>query len=60
MVSSIVASVRITARKSAVWRSCASCDVLAPLSPDEDRCPCCRSGRTPRRSRPAARPRGRK
>jgi len=59
MFSSIAASVRITARKSAVWRTCACCDVLAPLSPSEDRCRECQAGPTSRRAKSAVRPCGR-
>jgi hypothetical protein len=64
MVSSLAASVRITARKSAVWRNCRVCGLLAPLSLDEDLCRDCQpagatAGHAPRRSRPAARPGGR-
>jgi hypothetical protein len=32
---------RITARQSAVWRTCATCGLLLPLPPDADICPVC-------------------
>lgn len=52
MLSSFAASVRITSRQSAIWRTCAECGALAPLPPDENRCPdCCGDGA----SRPSSR-----
>jgi hypothetical protein len=48
----MVANLRVTIRSRAVWRTC-ECGALAPLSPNEDRCTECRT-------RPVARPRGRK
>jgi hypothetical protein len=32
---------RVTARAGAVWRTCGGCGILAPLSPDVDRCGDC-------------------
>jgi hypothetical protein len=41
MVANFAAVVRVTTRRSAVWRECAACAVLAPLAPDETHCPQC-------------------
>jgi hypothetical protein len=32
---------RITAKQSAVWRTCGTCGLLLPLPPDADVCPVC-------------------
>lgn len=58
MVSSLASCVRVTTRRSAVWRNCDICGVLAPLSPSEDRCEQC-SANASRRSKAPARSRGR-
>lgn len=41
MSVSLAACVRVTAKHSAVWRTCAGCGSLAPLAPDETRCRGC-------------------
>jgi hypothetical protein len=43
------ACVRIAARQSAVWRTCAGCTVLAPLGPDQSHCRQCRPAAAPAR-----------
>ena len=53
MAQTLASCVRLTTKRSAVWRACAACDVLAPLAPDEKRCPTCR-GRKPHPRRSAA------
>ncbi|GAA1031453.1 hypothetical protein GCM10009557_26870 [Virgisporangium ochraceum] len=40
----LASTVRVTARKSAVWRTCGRCSVLSPLAPDETRCRACAPG----------------
>jgi hypothetical protein len=58
MSLNLAACVRVTTRRSAVWRECAGCTALAPLAPDETHCcecrtaPARRTGRT--RTRHAA------
>lgn len=47
------ASIRVTTKRSAVWRECAGCAVMAPLTRDETRCPTCRIPK-PQRRRSAA------
>lgn len=50
MVANFAAHVRVSTRRSAVWRHCAGCGALAPLAPNETHCPTCRPAtRTPRR-----------
>lgn len=59
MVLALAARVRLTTRHSAVWRECARCGALAPLSPDEDRCQSCRPSTRSRRRPAPQRPSGR-
>ena len=42
MVANLGTLVRVTTRRSAVWRECARCASLAALAPDETHCPNCR------------------
>jgi hypothetical protein len=37
----IAATVRISTRKTAVWRHCVRCDALAPLAPKQTHCRDC-------------------
>lgn len=41
-MASLASCVRLTAKQSAVWRTCAGCTALAPLAPDQTHCPKCR------------------
>jgi hypothetical protein len=40
-MASLASVVRITARRSAVWRECGGCTALAPLAPGETHCRAC-------------------
>jgi hypothetical protein len=51
MASTFAACVRVSTRRSSVWRVCARCDVLAPLAPDQTRCRECRDSAPARRRR---------
>ena len=37
----VMDAARITIRDNAVWRTCTGCTLLAPLTPDVDRCADC-------------------
>ncbi len=51
MALTLASHVRVTTKRSAAWRECAGCAVLAPLAPDENRCAACRTRKSqPRRS----------
>lgn len=52
-MTSLLARVRITTKHRAVWRTCAGCTALAPLAPDQTRCPECQPPAQPVR-RPLA------
>ena len=42
-MASLSSCMRITARQSALWRECAGCTDLAPLTPNQTHCPACRA-----------------
>lgn len=46
----ISASIRVTTKRSAVWRECAGCHEVAPLARHETHCPTCRIPKPQRRS----------
>jgi hypothetical protein len=51
MALTLASCVRVTTKRSAVWRQCAECAVMSPLASDETRCTACRSRKSqPRRS----------
>jgi hypothetical protein len=53
MALTLASCVRVTTKRSAVWRQCACCGVMAPLAPHENRCTACQT-RKPKPRRAAA------
>ncbi len=45
MAQTLAACVRVTTKRSAVWRQCAGCAVTAPLARDTNHCPACRTSK---------------
>ncbi len=54
MATNLATFVRVTTKRSAIWRQCARCTALAALAPDETHCPKCQTPARPARRRPQA------